>query len=89
MIALSEAYEEGDLSDDIHSFSDEQVSQTLQNVKGIGPWSVDMFLIFESHRKNILPLTDLAVRDGTRKLWNVKGKGKNGKMCAEKDKRSA
>lgn len=87
IIALSKGFEEGDLSDDIlNSSPDEEVSQKLQNVKGIGPWSVDMFLLFESHRKNILPLGDLAVRDGTRKLWKVKGKGKNGKMCAEKDK---
>mmetsp|Transcript_4686 Transcript_4686/g.7634 ORF Transcript_4686/g.7634 Transcript_4686/m.7634 type:complete len:321 (-) Transcript_4686:871-1833(-) len=87
IIALSEAFEGGELSDDIlKSASDEEVSQKLQNVKGIGPWSVDMFLLFESHRKNVLPIGDLAVRNGTAKLWKVKGKGKNGKMCAKKDK---
>jgi len=87
IIALSEAFEGGELSDDIlKSSSDEEVSKKLQNVKGIGPWSVDMFLLFESHRKNILPLGDLAIRNGTAKLWKVKGKGRNGKMCAQKDK---
>eukprot|EP00986_Skeletonema_menzelii_P011768 scaffold6178_cov143-Skeletonema_menzelii.AAC.2 len=87
IIALSEAFEGGELSDDIlKSASDEEVSQKLQKVKGIGPWSVDMFLLFESHRKNVLPIGDLAVRNGTAKLWKVKGKGKNGKMCAKKDK---
>lgn len=87
IIALSEAFEAGDLSDEILiSSSDEEVYQKLQNVKGIGPWSVDMFQLFEAHRKNILPLGDLAVRNGTAKLWKVKGKGKNGKLCAKKDK---
>lgn len=87
IIALSEAFEGGELSDDIlKSASDEEVSKKLENVKGIGPWSVDMFLMFESHRKNILPIGDLAVRNGTAKLWKVKGTGKNGSMCAKKDK---
>ncbi len=87
IIALSEAYEGGDLSDDIlNNAPDEVVSQELQNVKGIGPWSVDMYQLFEAHRKNILPLGDLAVRNGTAKLWGVKGKGKNGKLCAVEDK---
>eukprot|EP00984_Skeletonema_dohrnii_P002826 scaffold968_cov131-Skeletonema_dohrnii-CCMP3373.AAC.2 len=87
IIALSEAFEGGELSDDIlTSASDEEVSLKLRNVKGIGPWSVDMFLLFECHRKDILPIGDLAVRNGTAKLWKVKGKGKNGNMCAQKDK---
>ena len=87
IIALSEAFEGGELSDDIlKSASDEEVSKKLENVKGIGPWSVDMFLMFESHKKNILPIGDLAVRNGTGRLWSVKGKGKNGSLCAKKDK---
>ena len=87
IIALSEAFEGGELSDDIlKSASDEEVSKKLENVKGIGPWSVDMFLMFESHRPNILPIGDLAVRNGTGTLWSVKGKGKNGSLCSKKDK---
>ena len=87
IIALSEAFEGGELSDDIlKTASDEEVSKKLENVKGIGPWSVDMFLMFESHRPNILPIGDLAIRKGTGKLWKVKGKGKNGSICAKKDK---
>jgi DNA-3-methyladenine glycosylase II len=75
------------LSDDIlASASDEEASQKLQNVQGIGPWSVFMFLLFECHRKDILPIGDLVVRKGTAKLWKVKGKANNGGLCPTKDK---
>ncbi len=87
IITLSEAFAQGDLSDEIlKNSSAEVVSQELQNVKGIGPWSVDMFQLFEAHRKNIVPLGDVAFRNGTAKLWKVKGKGNNGKLCGEEDK---
>lgn len=87
IIALSEAFNDGELSDSILSSApDEEVYQKLQQVKGIGPWTVDMFLLFECHRQNILPIGDLAVRNGTSILWKVKGKGKGGALCPKKDK---
>ena len=87
IIALSEAFNDGELSDSILSSApDEEVYQKLQQVKGIGPWTVDMFLLFECHRQNILPIGDLAVRNGTSILWKVKGKGKGGAVCPKKNK---
>lgn len=87
IIALSEAFNDGELSDSILSSApDEEVYQKLQQVKGIGPWTVDMFLLFECHRQNILPIGDLAVRNGTSILWKVKGKGKGGALCPKKNK---
>ena len=64
---------------------DEEIRSRLLDIKGLGPWSVDMFLLFHGHRSNILPIGDLAVRNGTSKLWNVKGKAKNGGLCPKKD----
>lgn len=87
IIALAEAFHEGELSDDfLYTASDVEISQKLQKVKGIGPWSVDMFLFFECHKKDILPINDLAVRRATAKLFNVKGKAKGGGLCEKKDK---
>jgi len=33
----------------------------------------------------VLPLGDLGVRKGTGKLFDVKGKGRNGALCEKKD----
>ena len=60
--------------------SDDEVRARLIGIKGLGPWSVDMFLLFQCHRPNILPVGDFAFRKGTAKLWGIKGD-----LCQKKD----
>lgn len=38
--------------------SDEEVINDLCKIRGIGPWTAQMFLIFNLHRPNVLPLED-------------------------------
>jgi DNA-3-methyladenine glycosylase II len=45
-----------------------------------------MFLLFNSHRSDVLPIGDLAVRKGTAHVWGLKGHAKGGALCPEKDK---
>jgi DNA-3-methyladenine glycosylase II len=40
----------------------EQVFEALTALRGIGPWTVDMFLMFSLGRLDVLPLGDLALR---------------------------
>ncbi|MBT8128488.1 MAG: DNA-3-methyladenine glycosylase 2 family protein [Gammaproteobacteria bacterium] len=40
----------------------EQVFEALTTLRGIGPWTVDMFLMFSLGRLDVLPLGDLALR---------------------------
>ena len=42
--------------------SDKEVSARLLEVKGIGQWTVDMFLIFHLGRPDVLPVGDLGIR---------------------------
>ncbi len=42
--------------------SDEEIMSELTKVKGIGPWTVHMFLIFILARPNILPDGDLGIK---------------------------
>lgn len=44
----------------------------LTKVKGIGPWSVHMFMIFHLHRPDVLPVGDLGVRKGVQILYGLK-----------------
>jgi 3-methyladenine DNA glycosylase/8-oxoguanine DNA glycosylase len=44
--------------------SDAAVTEALTRVRGIGPWTADMFLIFALRRLDIWPTGDLGVRVG-------------------------
>ena len=44
--------------------SDEELIKRLVSVRGIGVWTVEMFLIFNLGRPDVLPIQDLGVRKG-------------------------
>ncbi|KAI8582473.1 hypothetical protein K450DRAFT_227335 [Umbelopsis ramanniana AG] len=44
--------------------TDEEISVCLTSVRGIGQWTVDMYLIFHLGHPDVLPLGDLGVRKG-------------------------
>ena len=41
--------------------TDQEVNDTLCSLKGVGPWTAEMILIFTLLRPNILPLGDIGV----------------------------
>jgi DNA-3-methyladenine glycosylase II len=47
--------------------SDEELVKRLVSVRGIGAWTVEMFLIFRLGRPDVLPIHDLGVKKG----WSV------------------
>jgi DNA-3-methyladenine glycosylase II len=53
----------------IDSLEDEEIRNTLLRVKGIGPWTVDMFLMFSLNRPDVFPGLDLGVRKGFQHLY--------------------
>ncbi|XP_020571939.1 DNA-3-methyladenine glycosylase 1-like [Phalaenopsis equestris] len=70
---LASKYQSGFLSDSaIVSMDDETLFSKLTMVKGIGPWSVHMFMIFSLHRPDVLPVGDLGVRKGVQILHGLK-----------------
>src|SRR5688500_4917460 len=48
--------------EELDELPDEEVAERLVQVKGIGQWTVDMFLIFHLARPDVLPVGDLGVR---------------------------
>jgi DNA-3-methyladenine glycosylase II len=52
--------------------SDEAVIEQLVQVKGIGVWTAQMFLIFSLGRLNVFPAQDLGVRVALRNLYGLK-----------------
>jgi DNA-3-methyladenine glycosylase II len=53
--------------DDARKLSDEELVARLTSVRGIGAWTVEMFLIFRLGRPDVLPIHDLGVKKG----WSV------------------
>ncbi|KAJ0985870.1 hypothetical protein J5N97_004226 [Dioscorea zingiberensis] len=69
---LSRKYHTGILSDaSIVSMDDKSLFSMLTMVKGIGAWSVHMFMIFSLHRPDVLPVGDLGFRKGVQMLYNL------------------
>lgn len=50
---------------------DEEVIANLCAVRGIGPWTAQMFLIFDLGRPDVMPATDLGVQKGVQSVYGV------------------
>ena len=55
--------------DHLDGLSNDEVIAELVAVKGIGEWTAHMFLMFCMGRTDILPVGDLGIRNGIRKLY--------------------
>ena len=49
---------------DIEDLSDDEVVERLVQVRGIGRWTAEMFLMFQLRRLDVWPTADLGVRRG-------------------------
>ena len=50
---------------------DAAIIETLTRVKGVGVWTVQMFLMFALQRPNVLPVGDLGVRAAIKKAYGL------------------
>jgi DNA-3-methyladenine glycosylase II len=57
--------------DRIGRLADEAVIEMLTQVKGIGRWTAEMFLIFSLGRLDVLPVDDLGVRTALKNLYGL------------------
>ena len=53
----------------LHELTDEEVIQHLTQVKGVGVWTAQMFLMFSLRRPNVLPTGDYGVQVAIRKHY--------------------
>jgi DNA-3-methyladenine glycosylase II len=51
--------------------TDEEVIARLSEVRGIGTWTAEMFLMFELRRLDVWPVDDLGVRQGYGLAWEI------------------
>ncbi len=56
----------------LHAIDDDQeIFRQLTSLWGIGPWTVDMFMMFQLGRLDIWPTGDLGVRRGYEKIYRL------------------
>jgi DNA-3-methyladenine glycosylase II len=56
----------------IATLPDDSIREQLTSIKGIGPWTVDMFLMFAISRPDVLPIGDYGLRAGVRDEFGLK-----------------
>ncbi|HED07796.1 MAG TPA: DNA-3-methyladenine glycosylase 2 family protein [Ignavibacteria bacterium] len=56
----------------INNKSNEEIKSELTKVKGIGVWTVDMFLIFTLVRLDVLPINDLGLRKAIKEVYGLR-----------------
>ena len=70
---ISKAFTERKITNDfLNSSSSEEIEKALISIKGIGKWTVDMFLIFSKNDLDIFPFTDAGVKRGIQILYKRK-----------------
>lgn len=70
---LAARVHEGSLRlDELAALDDEAVIERLVEVKGIGRWTAEMFLVFRLGRLDVLPLGDLGIQRGMQRLFALR-----------------
>lgn len=57
---------------DLKELSDAELYNKLVAVKGLGTWSVHMFMMHALHRQDVLPLGDLGIQRGIKNYFGLK-----------------
>lgn len=58
--------------DRLGGLSDDDVVASLTQVKGIGRWTAEMFLMFRLHRPDVLPVGDLGIGKAVQKAYKLR-----------------
>ncbi len=70
---LSERVLDGRLQlENVESLDDDAIIDGMVQVRGIGPWTAQMFLMFRLGRPDVLPVLDLGVRKGAQRMHRLR-----------------
>ena len=58
--------------DHVHTLDDEDLIAHLVQVKGIGRWTAQMFLMFRLGRRDVLPELDLGIQNAIRRAYRMR-----------------
>ena len=55
----------------LSNLSNDDIIKILTSIKGVGPWTAEMFLIFTLKRPDVFPLTDLGIQKGFKIFFSM------------------
>ena len=64
----------------ISRMTDEQVMESLTQVKGIGRWTAEMFLMFVLNRPDVLPVDDLGLQEAVKRAYGLRSRPNKKKL---------
>jgi DNA-3-methyladenine glycosylase II len=70
----------------LQALPDEEVIAQLSAVRGVGVWTVQMFLMFALGRPNVMPTTDFGIRNAVRKAYGLEEMPTPGEMLLISEK---
>jgi DNA-3-methyladenine glycosylase II len=56
---------------DLPRMEDGEIISRLTRVKGIGRWTAEMYLMFFLGREDVLPVTDLGLRNAMKRIYSL------------------
>lgn len=75
VIGIAELTASGQLDyEKMKSKPDAEVAQELIKVRGVGPWTVENFLMFALGRPNLFPMGDIGIQNALKKYFNLEEK---------------
>jgi DNA-3-methyladenine glycosylase II len=60
-------------TEELHALESDAIIERITQVRGIGRWTVEMLLIFQLGRPDVLPVDDFGVCNGFRLVYGLKG----------------
>ena len=69
-------------SQDLDTLTDDEIVERLISIKGVGRWTVEMLLMFTFGRMDVLPVDDMGVQEGIKRLRGLESRPKRKEMAA-------
>ncbi len=74
-----------DTYDSLEKMDDQDIIDTLITIKGVGPWTAQMFLMFTLNRPDVFPVTDLGVQKGFQHYYKLSEMPTPGQMLKKSE----
>jgi 3-methyladenine DNA glycosylase/8-oxoguanine DNA glycosylase len=58
-------------TDELVTLADDEIIERLIQVRGVGKWTAEMYLMFTLERPDILPLDDIGIMNGARSAFGL------------------
>ena len=74
-----------DTYESLEKMDDHDIIDTLITIKGVGPWTAQMFLMFTLNRPDVFPVTDLGVQKGFQHYYKLSEMPTPGQMLKKSE----